>query len=185
RRGEPRSKAMSTTHLHPTTTITIPTDSVACCCSREMIEERLRQHPHVRGVRFDWEHQVVEVQADEGTSTSELAELVACCCGGRNPVPLPPPQISSHAHAHTTSAPAVDHAAMGHTMPAEHGGMAHAHQDMSDPRMAAMEADMKRRFFISLILGIPTVLYSSLATNIFGLMLRPEFGALAMSASSI
>ena len=29
---------MSATHAHPTTTITVPTGSVACCCCREMIE---------------------------------------------------------------------------------------------------------------------------------------------------
>jgi P-type Cu2+ transporter len=169
---------MSTTQIHPTTTtITIPTGFVACCCAREMIEERLHQHPHVRSVRFDLDREVVEVQVDNGTSASELAELVACTCGERNPVPLPQPQVSTHAHVHTASAEEVDHAAMGHVMPAEHGRMAHAHHDMSDPRMAAaMEADMKRRFFISLVLAIPTVLYSPLATNLFGLMLPTPFG---------
>ena len=48
---------------------------------------------------------------------------------------------------------------------------------MSDPGMAAaMEADMRRRFWVSLILGIPVVLYSPLASNIFGLMLPRPFG---------
>jgi P-type Cu2+ transporter len=169
---------MSTTHIHPTTTtITVPTGSVICCCCRDMILERLRQHPHVQSVHADWDRQVIELQVDDGANAAELTELVACTCGERNPVPLPQPQVSSHAHAHTASAGEMDHAAMGHTMPAEHGGMDHAHHDMSDPRMAAaMEADMKRRFFISLILGIPTVLYSPLATNIFGLVLPTPFG---------
>jgi Cu2+-exporting ATPase len=72
---------------------------------------------------------------------------------------------------------AIDHAAMGHAMPAEHGGMAHAHHDMSDPRMAAaMEADMKHRFLISLVLAAPVFLYSPLATNLFGLRLPTPFG---------
>ena len=41
--------------------------------------------------------------------------------------------------------------------------MAHAGHDMSDPGMAAaMEADMRRRFWISLVLAIPVIAYSSL-----------------------
>ena len=60
------------------------------------------------------------------------------------------------------------------TRPAPHGG--HGHHDMSDPRMgAAMEGDMRRRFWLSLLLGVPVVAYSPLATNVFGLML-PSFG---------
>ncbi len=51
-----------------------------------------------------------------------------------------------------------------------------SHQDheaaMSDPSMAKqMEKDMKRRFFISFILSIPVILYSPLATEVFGLIL--------------
>ena len=46
---------------------------------------------------------------------------------------------------------------------------------MTDPRMAKeMEADMRRRFFVSLALSIPTVLYSSLGTAFLGLTL-PAF----------
>jgi Cu2+-exporting ATPase len=41
--------------------------------------------------------------------------------------------------------------------------MEHAQHDMSDPRMAAaMEADMRRRFWISLVLSMPVVAYSGL-----------------------
>jgi Cu2+-exporting ATPase len=142
-----------------------------------MIEERLRQHPHVVSARFDAAQETVEVHVDDGTTAGELAELVAGACGERSPVPLPRPQVSSHAHAHTATVPPADHAAMGHAAPAEHDGLAHGHHDMSDPRMAAaMEADMRRRFFISLVLAIPTVLYSPLATNIFGLLLPTPFG---------
>jgi Cu2+-exporting ATPase len=62
----------------------------------------------------------------------------------------------------------MDHAAMGH---ASHGS-----HDMSDPRMAAaMEADMRRRFWISLVLSIPVVLYSPMAM-MFGLTLPTPFG---------
>jgi P-type Cu2+ transporter len=61
----------------------------------------------------------------------------------------------------------MDHSAMGH------GGMDH---DMSDPGMAAaMERDMRNKFFIALLLTIPTVLYSPLGMNLLGVEL-PTFG---------
>src|SRR6185312_2159447 len=48
-----------------------------------------------------------------------------------------------------------------HDMHVMHGS--HGMHDMSDPAMArAMEADMRRRFFVALVLTIPIVLYSSL-----------------------
>jgi Cu2+-exporting ATPase len=68
----------------------------------------------------------------------------------------------------------MDHAAMGHAM----GGMDHAAMghDMSDPGMAvAMERDMRNKFFIALLLTIPTVLYAPLGMNLFGVRL-PTFG---------
>ncbi len=69
---------------------------------------------------------------------------------------------------------AVDHAAMGHDMIGMgHGSMDH---DMSDPNMAkAMERDMRGKFFIALLLTIPTVLYSPLGMSFLGIML-PTFG---------
>jgi Cu2+-exporting ATPase len=66
----------------------------------------------------------------------------------------------------------LDHAAMEHGAHAghhAHGGIAH---DMSDPAMAAaMERDMRRRFFVALVLTIPTVLYSSLGRDFFHITL--------------
>ncbi len=61
---------------------------------------------------------------------------------------------------------AMDHAkmaAMDHTK-MKHSGMSH---DMSDPVMAkAMEADMRNRFFVALILTIPVILYSPLGQSL-------------------
>src|SRR5207248_8519211 len=52
-----------------------------------------------------------------------------------------------------------------------HGGM-HGGHDMSDPTMAAaMERDMRNRFFVALALTIPVVLLSPLAVNTFGIEL--------------
>jgi Cu2+-exporting ATPase len=73
-----------------------------------------------------------------------------------------------------------------HEAPHEgHGGMSH---DMSDPRMAAaMERDMRNRFFVALVLTIPVVLLSPLAANTFGIELIDSMDArnwlmLALSA---
>jgi len=68
----------------------------------------------------------------------------------------------------------LDHAAMGHDMAGmDHTAMGH---DMSDPGMAAaMERDMRTKFFIALVLTIPTVLYAPLGMNLFGVRL-PTLG---------
>jgi Cu2+-exporting ATPase len=56
----------------------------------------------------------------------------------------------------------------------DHSMMAH---DMSDPAMAsAMEADMRNRFFVSLVLTIPVILYSPLGTHLFKVHLPTPFG---------
>jgi Cu2+-exporting ATPase len=68
-----------------------------------------------------------------------------------------------------------DHADMAH---GGHGGMAHdMGHDMSDPAMAAaMEADMRTRFFIALVLTIPIVLYSPLGVTLLRIHLPTPFG---------
>ncbi len=76
------------------------------------------------------------------------------------------PPMEGMAHERAEAAPAQAMARMG---PMEH--------DMSDPAMAKqMEADMRNRFFVSLILTIPVVLYSPLGVNLFKLHLPTPFG---------
>jgi Cu2+-exporting ATPase len=151
----------------------IPAGPIKCEACKAKIEQQLRANPNVISVEVHPHHQMVMVTVrPDAVSVSELTELAAHACGDRNEVPLPKPQVSSHAHAHT-AAP-IDHAAMGQTM--DHAAMGHGGHDMSDPRMAAaMEADMRRRFWISLVLSIPVVLYSPMAM-MFGLMLPTPFG---------
>jgi len=87
--------------------------------------------------------------------------------------------------------PNMDHGEMGHDMAGmdhaeheTHEHMEHAGHDMSkmshmdheaamtNPQMAkAMESDMRRRFFISLLLSIPIFLYSPVGINFFKLNL--------------
>jgi P-type Cu2+ transporter len=96
----------------------------------------------------------------------------------------PPEHLDRAAHVIPSygeaAVPEVDHAAMGHApammdrdahagMDHGHGGMAH---DMSDPAMAAaMERDIRTRFLVALLLTIPTVLYSPIGRNLFGVNL--------------
>jgi len=136
------------------TTLAVPTGRVACEGCAAIVEARLRQNPHVLSVHVDADHQLAHVKVDESpVSAAELAELVAEAYGERAAVPLPTPEVSSHAHAHTAPA----------------GDGDHAHHAMSDPRMAAdMEADMKRRFWISLVLAVPVVAYSPLGVLLLG-----------------
>src|SRR5690348_1067278 len=83
--------------------------------------------------------------------------------------PTAPPTahpMEGMAHERVGTAPAHAMAGMG---PMEH--------DTSDPAMArAMEADMRNRFFVSLILTVPVVLYSPLGVNLFKLHLPTPFG---------
>ena len=83
--------------------------------------------------------------------------------------PTAPPTahpMEGMAHERVGTAPAHAMAGMG---PMEH--------DTSDPAMArAMEADMRNRFFVSLVLTIPVVLYSPLGTSLFKLHLPTPFG---------
>jgi Cu2+-exporting ATPase len=119
----------------------------------------------------DAANDIAHVQAHAGAVTAEaLADLAGECCGGRCPAPMPDATVSSHGHAHTArvehGADAPEARAAAH---AEHAGMGHAGHDMSDPRMAAaMEADMRRRFWISLVLAVPVIAYSSLGMLLLG-----------------
>ncbi len=97
-----------------------------------------------------------------GTRPSAIAEQGAHAPGAGRPGQVAPPMPMEQGPA-----------AAGHAM-ADMGGMGH---DMSDPALAReMEADMRRRFFVSLVLTIPIILYSSLGTTLFHLRLPTPFG---------
>jgi Cu2+-exporting ATPase len=118
-----------------------------------------------------------------------LAEATASLSATHAPTPAASTVASppAHEHVHDDSTdqhngePAVvvaDHAmphGAGHAMAHDMGhDMGH---DMSDPAMArAMEADMRRRFWVALALTIPIVLYSSLGTEVLRLHLPVPFG---------
>ena len=146
-------------HAQRALTLAVPTGRACCPGCAAVIEARLRANPHVRAVHVEAPQQVAYVEVDEASvPLAELTELVGRACGSGCPTPLPDASVSSHAHAHT-AAPAPQAQAVEHS----------AHADMSDPRMAAaMEADMRRRFWISLVLALPVLAYSSLGMLLLG-----------------
>ena len=104
-----------------------------------------------------------------------LAEAAASPSATQAPAPSASAVTAAPAHDHV-HADAVDHQAevagdamADHAMPhvAEYNAGHDMGHDMSDPAMArAMEADMRRRFWVALVLTIPVVLYSSLGTEV-------------------
>jgi P-type Cu2+ transporter len=105
-------------------------------------------------------------------------EVVDHAAMGHTPSAAPAPAHAGMAHGEAPAEGEVAHemGGMAHGEPA-HGGMAHDMHDMSDPAMAAaMAADMRRRFWIALVLTIPIVLYSSLAVALLHLRLPTPFG---------
>jgi P-type Cu2+ transporter len=170
-------------------TVTLPVKGLNFAgCARE-IEKNLSKLEPITQVEASYVSQTVTITYDETRlGEAELREMVKDCgfaCGApitRFPGPgatvLQPaeaaralgtaglPAVEDRA---TAAAPEkmdmgiVDHRAMGH--------------DMSDPAMArAMEADMRTRFFVSLVLTIPVILYSPLGTSLFKLHLPTPFG---------
>ena len=125
-------------------------------------EEAVRQAVRERGYRCDGD--------PEGASTGRLAhtaQLAPITCGTKcDRMQYELPHTGADEHHHDPS----------HEAPHEgHGGMSH---DMSDPTMAAaMERDMRNRFFVALALTIPVVLLSPLAVNTFGLELLDSMDA--------
>ncbi|MDQ2914471.1 MAG: ATPase P, partial [Chloroflexota bacterium] len=141
-----------------TKTIKVPLDRIFCQCCTEDLGAAIRQLPHVIGAHIDLEHKVAHVTVHPGMTDAATLRTQIADCNFRNPVPLPNAAVSSHEAMH--------HAA---SKTAVHGGDAAMGHDMSDPRMAAaMETDMRRRFFIALLFALPVIAYSPLGTLLLG-----------------
>jgi Cu2+-exporting ATPase len=156
-------------------------------CARE-IEKNLSKLEPIAQVEASYVLQTVMVTYDEARlGEAELREMVEDCgfdCGEpltRFPGPgATVPQHAEAARAHGTMVhPAMeDRVAAAHEKMdmgiVDHRTMGH---DMSDPAMArAMEAEMRTRFFVSLVLTIPVILYSPLGAGLFRVHLPTPFG---------
>ncbi|MGH2799422.1 MAG: heavy metal translocating P-type ATPase [Thermoleophilaceae bacterium] len=141
-----------------TETVEVPLDDVFCPCCGDDLSAAITQLPHVVSADVDLERKVAHVTLHAGMTDAATLRREIQECNFRNPVPLPKAELSSHESMH--------HAA---SKTAAHGGHEAMGHDMSDPRMAAaMEMDMRRRFWIALVLSLPVVAYSSLGTLILG-----------------
>jgi len=170
----------------------LPVANLYCACCADELERILRANPHVIAARVDFPGRTVEVRyhgrmLDEASIKGLVASTGRCTCG-----PAGPKEETTHLHHQAQMAPITmgtrhdrmqyELAASGaheaheeaHREAAAHAGMDH---DMSDPKMArAMERDMRKRFFVALALTIPTVLYSPLGTDFFGIDLPSGIG---------
>jgi P-type Cu2+ transporter len=163
---------------------------VYCLGCAGAIERALREQPHVTDVQLDWKNDVVHVGYDPSNIDPEGIEEVitqtGCDCAPvgaeeeRHEVVAPPERRMQHLGHGVDAQPvsmATKHDRMQYEMPATHADHGdHADHDMSDPSMAAtMERDVRNKFFVALLLTIPTVLYSPLGMNLLGVRL-PTFG---------
>jgi len=163
----------------------IPVDNLYCIPCAEALERALRDSPHVRRVHADVDAGLVHVEYDAAAiSESDLVALIdatgRCTCE-----PAAAPGHARHLEHRAQMAPitmGTTNDRMQYELPSSgaHAGHeathaqagAHAGMDHSaaDPAMArAMETDMRNRFIVALLLTIPTVLYSPLASDFFGL----------------
>jgi len=179
--------------MSDSTAITVPVAGLACVCCAEDLEQRVKQLPGVRRTSVNLPEGELRVQFDAARvddaairaavseagyrcrdehprrTTGELVHelemqpITCCTTADRMQYELP----------HTSAA--HDHRDAGAQDEAGHGAMGH---DMSDPDMAAaMERDMRNRFFIALAFTIPVILLSPLAVNTFGLELLSSMDA--------
>ncbi|HUF52761.1 MAG TPA: copper-translocating P-type ATPase [Dehalococcoidia bacterium] len=177
---------------HPETeTVRLPARNLYCACCADELERTLKSNPLIAGARVDFRGEAVVVRYH--ASMIDQAEIEAlidgsgrCTCGPRELR-----DETAHMHHQAQMAPITmgtkqdrmqyevpssgshDDHEKAHGDASAHEGMDH---DMSDPKMAkAMERDMRNRFFVALVLTIPTILYSPLGYDFLGLEL-PDGG---------
>src|SRR5215207_3685434 len=172
----------------PDRTTTVVVEDLRCTCCAQDVVEAVRALDGVRSAELDYQRAELRADLDptlldeeevrravrergyrcegdpEGTTTGRLAhtaQLAPITCGTKcDRMQYELPHTHADAEHHDPSEEAAHEG---------YGGMSH---DMSDPTMAAaMERDMRNRFFVALALTIPVVLLSPLAVITLGLEL--------------
>jgi P-type Cu2+ transporter len=185
-----------TAHANPVgrMTATVVVEDLRCTCCANDVLDGVRALDGVSSAELDYQQAALRVDYDSavvdeeairqavrergyrsggdpgGTTTGQLAhaaQLAPITCGtkcDRLQYELPHARVEG-AHRHPSE-----------EAPREgHGGMSH---DMSDPTMAAaMERDMRNRFFVALALTVPVLLLSPLAVNTFSIELVDSMDA--------
>ena len=132
----------------------------------QMILSRLRG---VQRVDANAVSDSVTVAFDDGVTSQGAIERVIRECGLHCRGEIVPAHVCAPSDAHVTQpasrAPAADMTHMAHEM--GHGaGMS----------MDEMVRDMRKRFWVTILLGIAVTLYSPIASEVFGLRLRAPLG---------
>jgi len=168
--------------------LVIGVEDLRCTCCAEDVLEAVRELAGVRSAELDYQRAELQVDYDPAAVETEAVRDAVRARGYR--CEGDPGTSSTGQLAHTAQLASItcgtkcdrmqyelphtrgrdDHQDPAHEAADEgHGGMSH---DMSDPTMAAaMERDMRNRFFVALLLTIPVILLSPLAVNTFGIEL--------------
>src|ERR687895_1162838 len=189
--NDSRAATTADHHQHvPVRRGTFELRGVHCLGCAGAVERVLREQPHITEVRLDWKNDVVHVGYDPARIGPEDVEQVitqtGCDCTTteveehHHEAMAPPERRMQHLGHGVDMQPismGTKHDRMQYEKPATHADHGdHMDHDMSDPNMAAtMELDMRNKFFVALVLTIPTVLYSPLGMNLLGVRL-PTFG---------
>ena len=158
---------------------------LACTCCADRVLELVSAIPGVGHAALDYQSGRLTLELDPHLATESDVRDAINRGGFRTVDDRAAPTTGQLAHAtdmtpvtcctradrmqYELSHTAARHA---HTEPADypqggHGGMDH---DMSDPTMAAaMERDMRNRFFVALALTIPVIVFSPLGYNTLGI----------------
>ena len=174
-----------------TRTERFPVTDLYCVCCAESLEAALKASPHIERARVDFQNDAVEATHHPTMISPQEIETLISQSGCCSSVSMPSTDMTHLHHraqmAEVTAGTKQDR--MQYEMPSTsaHKEHEHAHHeakghagmdhDMSDPKMAkAMETDMQNRFLVALVLTIPTILYSPLGTDFFGLGLPSGIG---------
>src|ERR687893_704767 len=189
--NDPRAAATADHQHVPVRRGTFELRGVHCLRCAGAVERVLREQPHITEVQLDWKNDVVHVgYAPASIGPEDIEQVITqtgCDCSPaeveeehHHEAMAPPERRMQHLGHGVDTQPismGTKHDRMQYEMPATHADHGdHADHDMSDPNMAAtMERDMRNKFFVALLLTIPTVLYSPLGMNLLGVRL-PTFG---------
>jgi Cu2+-exporting ATPase len=162
---------MSTTEQRRGESVVLHVGGLHYASEKAVVERMLGDRPGVLAVAANPVAQTATVVFDpHETSVEELRRWVQECgyhCAGQS-VPghvCDPLADMAHPRPH-------DHAAMERAEQA-HG---HGHGGHAGMSMAAMVADMRRRFLVALVFTVPIVLWSDVGKNLFGSALATPFG---------
>ncbi len=171
--------------------------------SAPALQTFLERQPGVHHAEANYLNETVTVGFDEAVTTqAEVERLIEECgyhCRGevvprhlctpgrgvavddRPPILEPPASDATAAHAGHAGSPHTEHAAppgRAPTSPASHptAQLAHEMGHGAGMDMEAMVRDVRRRFWVTLVLSLGVVLYSPMADMLFGLRLAPPFG---------